>query len=89
MAPITRFSTALLRSSTSLSAPLLRNAASKRSFSLGSHVFESVTNVKNAAKPDWGRQLRHVGDVSKFYFPFFGFFLGWVFVAEKAVDGHL
>ncbi|KAG9241953.1 hypothetical protein BJ878DRAFT_544728 [Calycina marina] len=57
----------------------------RRTFSLASEVFESNTNVKNPAKADYKRLVKHAVDPLLFYFPFMTFVVGWPLLAEKVV----
>ncbi|KAE9375249.1 hypothetical protein N431DRAFT_463346 [Stipitochalara longipes BDJ] len=81
-------------------SPVLRMVAQRRGLSIFSraraiartvepHPFERLPLTQKAAKADWGKQIRHVGDAAMFYFPAFGIFLGWPLLAEKMTDGHI
>ncbi|TVY29696.1 hypothetical protein LHYA1_G000885 [Lachnellula hyalina] len=76
--------------------PLIRTMVQRRAMSIGArarsavrnfepHPFERYPTTQASQKADWGKHIRHVGDVSMFYFPALGLFLTWPLIAEKAM----
>ncbi|TVY55589.1 hypothetical protein LCER1_G003965 [Lachnellula cervina] len=76
--------------------PLVRTMLQRRAMSIGAraraavrnfepHPFERYSTTEKAQKADWAKQVRRVGDVSLFYFPWMALALGWPLLAEMAV----
>jgi len=53
------------------------------------HPFERYPTTQTAARADWGKQFRHIGDAAIFFVPSMALFLGWPIIAEKLMDGHI
>jgi len=80
--------------------PFNSPAATRRAFSLFTrlrstiravepHLFERYPAHGSIARPDWGKQARHVGETAIFFFPAAALLLGWPLLAKKAIDGRV
>ncbi|TVY41791.1 hypothetical protein LOCC1_G005672 [Lachnellula occidentalis] len=76
--------------------PLIRTMLQRRTMSIAAraraavrnfepHPFERYSTTQAPQKGDWAKQFRAIGDVSLFYFPSLGLFLGWPLLAEMAI----
>ncbi|PVH89090.1 hypothetical protein DL98DRAFT_508233 [Cadophora sp. DSE1049] len=81
-------------------SPILRLVAQRRAFSIATrvrtlarsfepHPFERMPTTQKAARGDWGKQARRLGDAAMFYFPFMGLVLSWPVIVEQFLDGKI
>ncbi|ODA80650.1 hypothetical protein RJ55_03609 [Drechmeria coniospora] len=63
----------------------LRSAA--RSFE--AHPFQRLPVSQQAARGDWGAEMKRVGKQAAIFFPGFAVLLGWPLAAKSIFDGHV
>ncbi|KAL8371693.1 hypothetical protein RB595_001480 [Gaeumannomyces hyphopodioides] len=78
----------------------LRNAAQRRQFSLMTamrntmrsfepHPFQRLPIAEKAQPADWAKTVARRGKTLGIYFPGMALILGWPWMVQKALDGHM
>lgn len=78
----------------------LRNVAQRRQFSLMTamrttmrsfepHPFQRLPIAEKAQSADWAKIFSRTGRSLGIYFPGMALILGWPFMAQKALNGHI
>ncbi|KAL8285038.1 hypothetical protein RB597_002223 [Gaeumannomyces tritici] len=78
----------------------LRNAAQRRQFSLMTamrttirsfepHPFQRLPIAEKAQAADWAKAFARRGKTLGIYFPGMALILGWPWMVQEALDGHI
>ncbi|KLU88822.1 hypothetical protein MAPG_07805 [Magnaporthiopsis poae ATCC 64411] len=78
----------------------LRNMAQRRQFSLMTamrttmrsfepHPFQRLPIAERAQPADWAKIVSRTGKSLGIYFPGMALILGWPFMVQRALDGHI